>query len=176
MARLIGLLVFASWLATVVITNQFRRIRLIHVLVIAYVLWFGVSGIWSPNPNATSIQFKTYVQLALFYFIIWDLMLYKSDVEWGLQAFLFGACLAAVSAVRNFLIGQTYNPYQERYSSFVGSDPNTDGVIMAMVADTGIRDHAETSLAESAGLRLHSAGYICCPHYGQSNGAVGTRG
>jgi len=131
-ARSIGLVVFVSWLATIVVTKQIRRISTIHILVLAYVLWFGLSDFWSHNPSITSFRFKTYIQLLLFFVIIWDMFLHRGDVDWGLQAFLIGCYFAAIGTWHSFLTGQTYNAFQERYTSFAGIDPNSAGVVMAL--------------------------------------------
>lgn len=130
--RLVGLLVLAGWLASVIIADRFRRLHVVHLLVIAYILWFGITSVWSANPAITVSQLVTYVQVGVFFFLIWDLLTVRIGIERVLQAFVFGAGIAVAGVLGNYLAGQSYSIHTERYNSFAGVDPNSVGVIMVM--------------------------------------------
>ncbi len=131
--RFIGFALFASWLAALVTTNRIRRLHFGHILVASYVLWFGLTSLWSVNPNATATRFETYFQLFLLFWIIWDLFVTDSDIHWGLQAYLTGNFIAALSTWRNFLTDQAFRAsFQVRFTTFAGVDPNSAGVMLAL--------------------------------------------
>ena len=133
LTRLLGFALISAWFATLMITNRVRRANLAHGAIAAYVLWVGLSSIWSVNPNATANRLETYAQLFLLYCIIWDLFLTKNESDLGLLAYICGTYVAALSTLRNFLTGAVYSSMsQTRYTSFQKIDPNSMGVLMAL--------------------------------------------
>lgn len=130
-ARLAGLLVAAFWLATVIYTGKFRRLRPVHFLFIAYVVWQAATLLWSYDPGLTSGRIQTYAQIVILAIIVWDIYTSQTDIDWALQAFVLGAWIPVSSLIRNYLSGNVYG-YQ-RFSA-LGADPNDIGVILAMSA------------------------------------------
>lgn len=159
--RLVGLLALASWLTSVIIAGKFRRLHVIHLLVAAYILWFGVTSVWSANPVVTVSQLTTYVQVGVFFFLIWDILTTQIGIEHVLQAFVFGAAIAATGVLRNLLTSQAYNVHNERYTSFGDVDPNSIGVIMVLAIVMAWRLAQSSELSERhAWLRVVNYLYI----------------
>ena len=90
MARLMGLVVAAFWVATMLIEGRFRKPHLFHALVLLFFLWNFVSVFWSPNPESTTQRIKTYSQIFLLILIFWEVFQKPENLMTGLQAYVFG--------------------------------------------------------------------------------------
>jgi len=123
-ARVMGLALAAFWLATVVITAQFRKPGPFHVIVWLFVLWNTVSVFWSADPDATLDRVVTWVQLLGMVLILWDLYTTRRAVLAGLQAYVLGAYVAVASAVFNYFSG---TPFYTPYQRFSPDEMNPDG-------------------------------------------------
>jgi purine-cytosine permease-like protein len=123
-AKFFGLAVAAFWLATVVVTGQFRRPGPFHIMVWLFVLWNALSAFWSADVNRTVDQVATWAQLLVLVFILWDLYSTRAALLAGLQAFILGEYVAVGSAVANFLSGSVFYTHYQRFSP---GDTNPDG-------------------------------------------------
>lgn len=123
-ARLMGLAVAAFWLATVVVTGQFRKPGPFHIMVWLFVLWNALSVFWSADVDRTVTLLVTWAQLLVLVFILWDLYTTRAALLAGLQAFILGEYVAVGSAVASFLTGKVFYTHYQRYSS---GDTNPDG-------------------------------------------------
>jgi len=123
-ARLLGLATGGVWLATVVITGGMRKLTPFHLMVCLLVFWNALSVFWSENPNRTFAHAKTWGQLLLMVFILWDLYTTQAHLLAGLQAYILGAYVALGSAVYNYLTG---NAYYTNYQRFSPGETNPDG-------------------------------------------------
>jgi len=63
MTRLLGLVVAAVWVGTVVFTGKFRKPHPIHIAVFLYVIWNAVTLLWTVDVGLTMGRVETYVQL-----------------------------------------------------------------------------------------------------------------
>jgi O-antigen ligase len=128
-SRMIGLAVAAFWLLTVAVTGGFRKPRAFHAVFGLFVLWNVLSVFWSVDVAHTVINIRTYLQLALFVLLLWDLYTTPAAVKAGLQAYVFGAYVAIGSLVANYLSGSqaTYARYAAQ-----GYNPNTIALVLAL--------------------------------------------
>lgn len=130
-ARFTGLAVGGFWLLTVVFTGRIRKLGAFHIMVGLFVLWNAFSVFWSDGPNRTFSHAKTWAQMLLMIFILWDLYTSRSSLLAGLQAYILGGYVAAGSALYNFFTG---NAYYTNYQRFSPGETNPDGFgfIMAL--------------------------------------------
>jgi O-antigen ligase len=131
-AKLIGLALAASWLATVVLTNQFRKPRLFHIMLCLFVFWNAASVFWSAVPGRSVSHLITWIQLLILVLIIWDLFTTRTAVIAGLQAFILGEYVAIGSAIVNFLAGDPFYSHYQRFSPSEQSNPDGFGLIVVL--------------------------------------------
>jgi O-antigen ligase len=123
-AKFVGLVLAAFWVATVVITVRIRKPGPFQIALFPFVLWNAVSVIWSANPDETVGHALTWAQLLVFVVTLWDLYTTRTAVLAGLQAYVLGAYVAFGSAVANYFSG---NPFYTHYDRFSSGDTNPDG-------------------------------------------------
>lgn len=128
-ARVIGILVAAFWLLTVLVTGKFRRLTPFHVAVYVFVLWNVISMLWSINTDLTLEIIQSYVQLAILALILWDLFDNSAALNAGLQAYVLGAYVAIVSTIVNYLSG--IDSVQTRFAA-TGFNENDLGITLAL--------------------------------------------
>ena len=97
LGRAIGLVVAASWGATVVSTRRFRKPCPFLLVFFLFVLWNGVSILWSLDIDETLQRTMTYVQLAFFVLILWDIYTEPAALRAALQSYVFGAYVGIMS-------------------------------------------------------------------------------
>ncbi len=131
-SRSMGILAGVFWLFTVLVTGKIRRISPFHLLVILFFLWNTVSLLWSRDPDSTVSQAITYIQMAIFSLMLWDLCTTRAAIKAGLQAYVLGLTVPIASTVTNFIanVGTEYALYG-RYSSS-GNNTNTTAILLAI--------------------------------------------
>jgi len=130
-ARIVGQLLAVFWLATVMITRQFRKLGPFHLMVSLFVLWNAFSVFWSTSPNRSFDHAMTWVQMLLLVFILWDLYTTREALTAGLQAYILGAYVAIGSALYNFFSGAAYYTNLQRFSPGE-TNPDGFGFILAL--------------------------------------------
>jgi len=116
-AKALGLAVGAFWLAAIVIKGQLRKLSPFHLIVCLFVLWNAASVMWSANPNRSVAHVRTWAQILVLIFILWDLYTTRAAISAALQAFILGAYVAIGSAVYNYFTGNVYYTNDQRFSS-----------------------------------------------------------
>ena len=127
--KISGLAVAAFWLFVVIVTGKFREPRPFHLLVWLFVLWHVSSVYWTIDLKRTVSRLQTYIQLAGFVYILWDLYTTPDALRGGLQMYVLGAWVSVYSLLDNFFSG--VSAYTGRYVA-TGFDPNNIGVILAL--------------------------------------------
>ena len=128
-SRVVGLVVAGFWVATVVVTGHYRKLRPFHLVVGLFVLWNIVTVFWSVDADETILRFQTYFQLVGLVLILWDLYRTRAAVNAGLQAYVLGAYVSVGSTVYDYLTGSGFSP--TRYAA-EGFNPNNIGLILAL--------------------------------------------
>jgi O-antigen ligase len=131
-AKLIGLGTAAFWLAAVVMTGRFRTPGPFHVLVFLFVAWNGLSVFWSADPSSTLVHVGRWVQLLGMVVVLWDLYTTRTALMAGLQAFILGSYVAIGLAFANFLAGNPFYTYYQRFSPAAQSNPDGFGFIVVL--------------------------------------------
>jgi O-antigen ligase len=117
MARLMGFVLAAFWMVTILVEGQFQKPHLFHALVLVFFLWNFVSVFWSPNTYDTIQRIKTYSQIFLLILIYWDVFKKPEDLTAGMQAYVFGAYVPITSTIDNYIKGNVAVAYEGRYSA-----------------------------------------------------------
>lgn len=127
--RPIGILAFGLTVLLVCINGTYRRLAPIHYALLAFIIWSGLSVIWSVDPDLTLTRIKTYAQLFVMVWLIWELVRTDTQMNILLQAYVWGAWVSVASTISNFLTADqvTYGRY-----SVEGFDPNDLGVMLAL--------------------------------------------
>ena len=130
-ARFTGVAIGGFWLATVIATARIRKIGPFQIMVALFVMWNALSVFWSENPNRSFAHTKTWAQMFLLVFILWDLYTTRARLLAGLQAYILGAYVAVGSAVYNYFTGKVYYTNYQRFSAGE-TNPDGFGFIMAL--------------------------------------------
>ncbi len=160
-AKSIGYVVAAFWVATIVITGRFRKPSPFQIAVLLFVLWNAVSVFWSADPERTVDHVVTWAQLLVFVFMLWDLYTTRTAVLAGLQAYVLGAYVALGSALANFSSG---NVFYTNYTRFSSGDTNPDGFGFILVLGIPVAWHlASLQSATQMGRLLKLVNYAYIP-------------
>jgi O-antigen ligase len=157
-SKAVGLCLLGIWVLTV-LTGRFRKPFTVHAAMLLFVLWNGLTVYWSLNVDKTVESFLTYLQLLGMAFIIWDIYVTPAALKSGLQAYVLGAAVAAVSTIYNGMHGVEY--YSQRYAG-AGFQVNDIALILAM----GIPLSWYLTLNENNGKRrfwLNLINYVYIP-------------
>ena len=74
-------------------------------------LYNVASLFWTVSYDLTLMRIKTYIQLAVLTWILWDLFTTPESLRMAMQVFIFGAYLTIASQLVNLLSGQTISTY-----------------------------------------------------------------
>ncbi|WP_338752826.1 O-antigen ligase family protein [Bacillus sp. FJAT-52991] len=127
--RPIGSLAFIMTLLHLFKTGIYRPLNSIHYLLLAFVVWSAVSVLWSVDPELTFIRIKTYAQLFVMIWLIWELIQTDQQMRVLLQTYILGAYVSIANTFSKFLDTEQVN--YGRYAA-EGFDPNDLGVILAL--------------------------------------------
>jgi O-antigen ligase len=153
----IGMLMAVVWLVSVPLTG-FRKPHLFHTAMFFFILWNSASYFWSVEVDATVKNIKTYVQLGILSWILWDLYTTPKALKAGLQAYVLGAYVAIGSTIFNYLKGpeSTYTRY-----SATGFNPNDLGLILALGIPVAWHLAVSKTIGkENQALRLVNFGFV----------------
>ncbi len=117
LARVMGLVVAAFWVATMLLEGRFRKPHLFHVIVLLFFLWNFVSVFWSPDSESTIQRIKTYSQIFLLMLIFWEVFQKPENLMMGLQAYIYGSFVLIASTIYNYINGNVAVAYEGRYSA-----------------------------------------------------------
>ncbi len=117
LARVMGLVVAAFWVATMLLEGRFRKPHLFHAIVLLFFLWNFVSVFWSPDSESTIQRIKTYSQIFLLMLIFWEVFQKPENLMAGLQAYVYGSYILIASTIYNYINGNIAVAYEGRYSA-----------------------------------------------------------
>jgi O-antigen ligase len=121
LAKLIGVAAAGLWAAALAHSGEFRRFRLFHVLALLFILWNGVSVLWSVDVDGTIERARTYAQTLVLVIVLWDLYRTPESLRAGMQAYVLGAfvCVGLLAHAYFFQGGA-----DARRLTAVGFNPN----------------------------------------------------
>jgi O-antigen ligase len=96
---------------------------------LVFVLWTGLTYLWSQDIYLTASHFTTYVQLIFMLWLLWQFVDDRGLLERILQFYILGAYVLCIIALMNYSTHQAF--YEDRYSA-IGYDPNYFGISLAL--------------------------------------------
>jgi hypothetical protein len=106
LSRWVGLGAVSLTMLRIAMTWRLRRPSVLHYLMVALVVWAGISIVWSVDPASSISRFGTYVQQLVMVWMIWELASTAWRVRLLLLAYVLGSCAPAMSTVQDFLSGR----------------------------------------------------------------------
>lgn len=139
--RLVGLVASAAGILYTLARCRVRPLSSFHVFAGLFVLWAGVSSVWSIDPETTRTRVLTYLQLVVLAWLIWEVAWSPARQRALLQAYVLGGCVAAIITIHNYLSGADYlsgfgwaAPLDTGAARFaaLNQDPNELGLTLAL--------------------------------------------
>jgi O-antigen ligase len=132
LTRLIGFAAAGVWIASVVILGKLRKPHIFHVGVLFFILFNLASIFWTVSYDLTLTRIKTYFQLALLTWILWDLFTTPASLRLAMQVFIFGAYVTIASQLYNLVSGQIISTYELGRYSGAGQNANELSLILSL--------------------------------------------
>jgi O-antigen ligase len=124
-ATVMGLVVGAFWIVTVILTGHLRSPTNAFLFVLmVFTSWIALTTFWSADPTESIGSVLRWLQSLVFVLILWDLYRTRRSMLAGLQAYVLGAYTAVGGAIANYLSSQAFYTNMDRYSL---GDTNPDG-------------------------------------------------
>jgi O-antigen ligase len=136
-ARLMGIILAALWLATIVLEGKFRKPQLFHAFVLLFFLWNVVTVFWSSDLESSMQRVETYGQVFILLLIYWDLFQKPEQLMAGLQAYVLGAYVLIGSTIYNYVAGNVAVQYEGRYSA-TGVNANDVALMLILGLPIGL--------------------------------------
>jgi O-antigen ligase len=160
LTRAIGMLAAAVWLASALGAREFRKPHPFHLAIFFFVLWNMASVYWTVDVDETVQHIKSYVQLAILAWILWDLYTSQKALRAALEAYILGAYVTIGSTMSNYLIGRGISVSGDRYA---GAGLNAVDLSLILALGLPVAWHLSTSAGNSFKdrvLRLVNYAYI----------------
>jgi hypothetical protein len=162
LARIIGILAAAFWLGRALSVGGFRRPRLFHMVAFFFILWNVASVFWSFGVDETEERVRTYFQLGILTWMLWDLYRTPVALRLAMEAYVLGAYVAILSTVFNYLTGQPIVDSQgER---FAGAGINAVELAVYLALGLPVAYHLATQAKNGPkGILLRIVNYAYIP-------------
>ena len=128
-SRLLGQAAFVVGVAAVVRRGKLRKPNAALPLAAFFVLWGGLSWVWSVARPETLAHFATMAQLLGMAWLIWELCRTAAAQMQLIRAFVGGAAVSSVWTIARAVLNRQTN--YRRYAT-AGFDPNDLGITLAI--------------------------------------------
>ncbi len=128
--RLVALVALVVGGLFIVARGRVRPPAAFQLLALAFVLWAGLSGLWSIDADATRERFLTYLQLVVLVWLLWEIAWSPERQRALLQAYVLGACIAALAILQNYRAGISLAE-AERFTG-LNANPNDLGLTLVL--------------------------------------------
>jgi O-antigen ligase len=130
--RVVGLAASAVGMLHILTRRRIRPLTWFHVFAMLFVLWAGVTGLWSVDPDATRELVVTYLQLVVLVWLLWEIAGSPERQRALLQAYVLGAGIAALVTIHNYLSGSNFALSTDTRFAALNQDPNELGLTLAL--------------------------------------------
>jgi O-antigen ligase len=103
----IGLLAVGVMALRTAVTWRRRILSPLHYWMLSLVAWSALSIFWTLDWDSTVTRVGTYIQVLTMAWLIWELAVTEGRVVGLLQAYVFGALVASIGTIYNFMTGVT---------------------------------------------------------------------
>ncbi len=131
--RVVGVVASVVGILHILARRRVRPLSWFHVFAVLFVLWAGVTSLWSLDPDATRTRFLTYLQLLVLAWLIWEIAWSPGRQRVLLSAYVLGSGAAAVATISNYLsgVGVPFQSDVTRYGA-LNQNANDLGLILAL--------------------------------------------
>lgn len=127
-SRLLGLAAAGVWAISVLVRGRLRRLDTFVKAYFLFLLWNGLTLLWSITPGTSFSGFVTYTQIFGMILILWDLLETERQAEVALQAFVLGAYISCASVVVNWVTAPAPSSPEHNRINALGFE--TDGIAL----------------------------------------------
>jgi O-antigen ligase len=132
LSRVLGMGALGATALNVLLRGKVRTLTGFHWLVFAYLCWVLLSVSWAvAEPASVERKVKTYLQILVMVWVIWETTPTRSRLASLLQAYVLGAYVAAGSTIHNYAIGEALVKDVGRFAA-EGFDANDLGMLLAL--------------------------------------------
>jgi len=103
----IGLLAVGVMALRTAVTWRRRILSPLHYWMLSLVAWSALSIFWTLDWDSTVTRVGTYLQVLTMVWLIWELAVTEGRIVGLLQAYVFGALVASIGTIYNFMAGHT---------------------------------------------------------------------
>ncbi len=121
-SRIIGLVAAGFWAVSVLLQNRLRTFRTSHIFIFIFLLFNVASLLWTVDFELTFGRVRTYLQMAIQIWMLWDLLDSEKLYRYALVAFLIGTFLTVASTFSNYISGQLISEWE--YGRYSGGGQN----------------------------------------------------
>lgn len=147
LTRVIGIGTAGMWIMSVIIEGKIRKLRFVHISAFLFAAINIVSIFWTVDHFLTFERVKTYAQLMVLSWMLWDLTSTPEKHRFVWQVFILGGYVAIFSALSNFMSGQLISEYE--YGRFSGANQNA--VEFAMILSASFPMAWNLAMTQEAG-------------------------
>jgi O-antigen ligase len=138
LSKLLGIAAFGVTALRVLLTAKVRRPVSFHWVAFAYLCWVLLSASWAVNTYCSPVfgcsvrnAIDSYLRLFVMVWVLWEATPTRSRLMGLLQAYVFGAYVAAAGTIYNFASGAAVRRTLDRFAAN-GFDPNDLGMLLAL--------------------------------------------
>ncbi len=127
--RLAGFVALGAATLYILLRGRIRQPSWFHIVTAGFVVWATLSLFWTIDAQNTMTRVSTYLQLAVFVWLIWELAVTEVRQLALLQAYVLGAYVNAFSTFREYIATSGLN--EDRFAG-LGYNPNDLGFILTL--------------------------------------------
>jgi O-antigen ligase len=155
-ARIAGILLLLAMIPSLPTRGQMRRPGLVQWLVLAFYLYFVCSYFWTVDQPATLEKIRSYFQVMMAVWLVWEMAETGDDLRALLRAFVAGCWVLTILTFLDFTSASALAAQQIRFVAS-GQDPND----VARFLDLGFPLAALLFTTEKGWqMRLLAIGYV----------------
>lgn len=122
-ARIAGLLTFATAILAVIQEGRWRTPGFLHWAVLALYLWWCCTGFWTVDGITTEAKMRGYFQEMMIVLLLWEFVESATGLRTLLRVWVAGSWILALLTLANFAVVQAAAGSQIRFVA-AGQDPN----------------------------------------------------
>lgn len=122
-ARVLGVLLLLTVVPLVLLKKGMRAPGLVQWLVLGLYLYFACSYFWTVDPEATLEKIRSYFQVMMLAWIVWEVADTPQQLNGLMRAFVAGCWVLALLTAMNFASASAVAAQQIRFVA-EGQDPN----------------------------------------------------
>lgn len=130
--RLIGMIAIGGWGIMVLVRKKIRRVHPFLLFALLFIVWNMFSLFWTIDRDLTVTRIKTYIQLGIMCFMVWDLVDSKRRLRIAIQTYVLGAYISVIGTIVNFIKGEEAYRYSGGRYVATGFNANDLAVILAL--------------------------------------------